>query len=99
MVGAYGTILPLLLLYRPVPPRYEAYACALVPHYTLITYFLPLFVWRVYRNLFEAPDEYYFAISEFNEVLEIILASGLVFFLVFLLRQRLPGSEPSRAAI
>jgi len=87
MVGAYGTILPLALLHWRIPKRFQKLASALIPHYSLILYFALLFLWRIYRNLFEAPQEYSFAISEFNEVLELILAVGLFAFMIFQLRQ------------
>ena len=97
LVGAYGTLLPLLFLRWPVVARYRKTLSLLVPHYVLIPYFLFLFVWRIYRNLFEPPKKYYFVIWEFNEVLELILYVGVVLFMIFQLRQTRQTEVPSPA--
>ena len=97
LVGAYGTLLPLLFLRWPVVARYRKTLSLLVPHYVLIPYFLFLFVWRIYRNLFEPPKKYYFVIWEFNEVLELILYVGVVLFMIFQLRQTRQSEVPSPA--
>jgi hypothetical protein len=85
LVGAYGTLLPLLVRSRGLQ-RYRGFVDRVVPHYSLITYFVMLFVWRVYRNLFDPPREFYFVVSEYNEVLELVLAMGFFLFMVFQLR-------------
>jgi len=87
LVGAYGTFLPLLVLRNGIFERYKKTISYLVPPYTLVPYFLMLFLWRVYRNLFDAPKRYYFVISEFNEVLELILSVGVALFMIFQLRR------------
>lgn len=87
LVGAYGTILPLVVFRWTAPARFREMIPKLVPHYTLIPYFLLLFVWRIYRNLLEAPEKYYFAIAEYNEVMELTLAMGIFLFMVFQLRK------------
>lgn len=86
-VGAYGSILPLLILNFRVFRRYKSFLSFLIPHYTLIPFFMPLFFWRIYRNFFEAPRQYYFAIAEFNEVMELILSIGMAFFMIFQYRR------------
>ncbi len=86
-VGAYGTIAPLLLLGISNARRYYHIPSFMIPHYSLIPFFVPLFVWRIYRNFFEAPSAYYFAIAEFNEVMELILAIGVALFMLFQLRR------------
>jgi hypothetical protein len=83
LVGAYGTILPLVFLRPPAVPRLRPLIDAVVPHFTLIPYFLPMFVWKLYRNLFEEPTRFYYAIARYNEVIELILAMGFCLFLVF----------------
>ena len=90
LVGAYGAILPLIVLFRPVPEQYRQVTEAIIPHYSLVLYFLPMFVWRLYRNLLEPPQEFYFVVAEYNEVVELILSFGFLLFLVFQLR-RLSG--------
>lgn len=83
LVGAYGALFPLLLLRIDFFKRDEEFWSFVIPHYTLIPFFLPLFIWRIYRNVFEAPKEIYFAVSEFNEVMELILAMGMALFMIY----------------
>jgi hypothetical protein len=88
LVGAYGTFLPLLLLWRPNSFRnYRQLLDAIVPHYTLIVFFFPMFVWRLYRNLADDPVRYYYVITNYNEIIELILAIGFCLFLSFQLRK------------
>jgi hypothetical protein len=87
LVGAYGTIVPLLVWRWSRLQPYRDRLWAVVPHYTLIGYFVMMFVWRIYRNLFEPPPDFYFVVSEYNEVLELALALGFFFFLLFQMRR------------
>lgn len=87
LVGAYGTLLPLVIWRWGVPDRWRKLAAAIVPHYTLIPYFAMLFIWRFYRNLLDPPKAFYFVVAEYNEVLELVLALGFALFLVFQLRR------------
>ncbi|NUQ65493.1 MAG: hypothetical protein HUU20_23745 [Pirellulales bacterium] len=87
LVGAYGTILPLVLLWSKSLARYRDKLSLLVPHCTLIPYFALLFLWRFYRNVTDPPQEFYFVVSEYNEVLELVLALGFFLFVVFQLRR------------
>jgi hypothetical protein len=98
LVGAYGTILPLLVMIWTVPKRYREVADAIIPHYSLVTYFLPMFVWRIYRNLMEAPEQFYFVVAEYNEVIELILALGILLFAVFQLRRLSAQTKEQRQA-
>lgn len=94
LVGAYGTLLPLAVLIWPVPKRYRELTDAVIPHYSLVPYFAPMFLWRLYRNLLEAPQEFYFVVAEYNEVVELILSLGFLLFVVFQLRRlSAPGEE------
>lgn len=86
VVGAYGVFLPLIALYPPLRAKFGKLMAAVVPHYSLILYFLPMFIWRGYRNLFEPPDGLYFVVAEYNEVIELILAMGFFLFLLYQLR-------------
>jgi hypothetical protein len=86
VIGAYGTLLPILVQKLPAHSRQRRFLNWVVPHYTLIPYFAMLFAWRIYRNLFDAPRELYFVVAEYNEVLELVLAMGLFLFMVFQLR-------------
>lgn len=90
LVGAYGTVLPLILLHWPGPAALRRTISRVVPHYTLIPYFLLMFMWRIYRNLWDDPTRYYFAIAEYNEIIELTLAIGFGLFAVFQWR-RLQG--------
>lgn len=90
LVGAYGTILPLLLLKVDFLKRNRFFSYV-IPHYTLIPFFAPLFFWRIFRNFFDMSkaefdqilDGLYFVVSEFNEVMELCFAAGILLFLVY----------------
>lgn len=82
VVGLYGTAAPLLALRRfGAYSSWPAAVQALVPHWLLLPYFLLMLVWRFYRNLFEPLDGYYFAISRFGEVTELVLVGAFVLFM------------------
>lgn len=87
LVGAYGTVLPLCFLntarWRQMRPLIDA----VVPHVTLIPFFLPMLVWRAYRNFTGDPSRFYYLITNYNEVIELILALGFMLFLVFQVRK------------
>jgi hypothetical protein len=86
-VGAYGAILPVLLPWwidgSAAWARARGFFAFVIPHFTLIPYFAFMFVWRLYRNLFEEPTNYYFVISEYNEIVELVLALGFLLFMAF----------------
>lgn len=86
LVGAYGTLLPILVVKLPLRNMQRQLLRWIVPHYSLIPYFAMLFVWRVYRNLFVPPRKFYFVVAEYNEVLELVLAMGFFLFMAFQLR-------------
>lgn len=88
LVGAYGAILPLVVLFWPPRVKWEKLINAVVPHYTLVLYFLPMFIWRLFRNTSEVPPSYRFVVAEFNEVVELILTIGFALFMAFQWRQR-----------
>jgi hypothetical protein len=94
-VGAYGAILPVLLPWwidgSAAWARYRVLLSYVVPHFTLIPYFAFMFAWRIYRNLFEEPTSYYFVISEYNEVVELVLALGFLLFVTFQWRRLRAG--------
>lgn len=79
LLGAYGVFLPLLL------PRlgegwWKRLLTGIVPPARYIIYFLPLFVWRTVRLFWELPEKNNYAITQINEVLECVLAVGLMMF-------------------
>jgi hypothetical protein len=86
MVAAgYGVILPLLVVadWKPLR-RFGDRLVWLVPHWSLIPFFLPFFVWRIYRlALPNPPQSLYLVITEFNEVVELGFALGVCLFLVW----------------
>jgi hypothetical protein len=97
LVGAYGTILPLVFLNRGLLAplvflnrgllaRHRKLVDAVVPHLSLVPFFLPMFVWKLYRNLGHTPPQYYYVITNYNEVIELILAMGFLLFMIFQLR-------------
>lgn len=89
LAGAYGALLPWLVLRseRLAPWREQLYK--VVPHFTLAVYFAPLFLWRVYRNIdaLEPSKTFYLIVAEYNEVMELIFALGILLFLVLRLRR------------
>lgn len=92
LVGAYGTFLPLVFLSSAVPARYLDLFRYVVPHYTLVPYFFFLFAWRCYRNLLDPPDNFYFVVSEYNEIMELVLTIGFFLFMVYQLRRAKPST-------
>lgn len=87
VVGAYGTIAPLLVLGLKGLRPYRNELSKLVPHLTLLPFFVIPFVWRIYRNFFDVPKRFYFVISEYTEVIEVVIAAAFMFFLFFQNRQ------------
>ena len=85
-IGLWGSVLPRLL--RPgawLAGRRAAWQ-PFVPDETLAPYFLPMLVWRFYRNLFPLPHKFTYAIVQLNEPLELVMAIG--FWLFFRSRSR-----------
>lgn len=88
LVGAYGTFMPIVVLRSKKLARYRTLTSLFVPHYTLIPFFSLHFLWHVYRRFFSAwGQKHYFAVTHYTEVIELILASAIMFFLIFLFRQ------------
>jgi hypothetical protein len=100
VVAGYGVILPILVAvgWRPLQ-RFGAWLIWIVPHWTLIPFFLPLFVWRIYRlALPDPPPSLYLVITEFNEVVELIFALGVFLFVLWQWRRLARGSAALPAA-
>ena len=83
LIGVYGTFLPLLIARIRTTFSMNRFLSFVVPHYSLMLYFAPLFLFRIYRNLFDPPKRYYFVVSEFNEVLELCLAVGMFCLMLY----------------
>jgi hypothetical protein len=94
LVGAYGAVLPLVLVRARIGVRARRRLRWLVPPVTLVPYFGALFLWRLFRNLIETPQSLNFAVEEYNEVMELLLAAGGFLFLLYLVR-RIRAGEPS----
>ena len=80
-IGAYGTGASFYAMKKY--GRYDSWSPltrTLAPHPILIPYFLLMFVWRFYRNLFEPPESLYFGISEFGETTELVLSTAFALF-------------------
>lgn len=88
LVGAYGVFLPLLVKRVRIFPALRKVLAAITPHESLMPYFGAMFVWKLYRNLIPAPGRWEFRLAEYNEVIELVLALGLFFFMVYQLRRR-----------
>jgi hypothetical protein len=87
LVGAYGTLLPLVVLGSKTLQKYKAKISMVIPHYSLIPFFVLYFIWRIFRNFFEEPKEYYYAIAKYNEVMELIFSMGIAVFMIFQYRK------------
>lgn len=98
VVGAYGTVCPLLLLLYNIDPRHQQAAVLLVPHYTLLPYFAATFLWRLQAVLWKPPKLLYFVISEYSEVMELVLAVAFFMFLFFQFR-RLKSPVPQNRIV
>ena len=83
IIGAYGTIFPLLAMRLRSDSRYHEAASWLVPHFTLVPYFFATLAWRLQANLWKPPKKLYFVITEYSEVLELVLAVAFFMFLLF----------------
>lgn len=90
LIGAYGTILPLLFWKARSAAIYQKFISLLVPHITLVPYFLATFAWRIYLSFWKLPEKYYFEISKYSEVVELILALGFLLFMSFQFRKIKP---------
>jgi hypothetical protein len=93
LIGAYGTVLPLLLLRLPASTgsswlvRHRGQIAMLVPHYTLVPYFLAVLAWRIYVTIWWPPKQYYYEILRYSEIVEVILAMAFFLFVIFQLRK------------
>jgi hypothetical protein len=86
VIGAYGTIFPLLCMRFQDDARYREAISVLVPHYTLVPHFFATLVWRLQANLWKPPKSLYFVITEYSEVMELVLAVAFFTFLLFQFR-------------
>jgi len=89
VVAGYGAVLPFLVGSGRPLARYRSVTEWIVPHWALVVFFAPLFLWRAYRNVVPDPQRFYFVITEFNEVPELMFALGIALFVVYQWR-RLP---------
>lgn len=97
LVGAYGALLPIVLYRLKIGSSLREFASFVIPPGTVALFFAPMLFWRLFRNLFEAPDGFRFAIAEFNEVVELVLACGFLLFMLFQYRRLRPGSQTQGA--
>jgi hypothetical protein len=87
LIGTYGTIFPLLALRFRDDARYREAISLLVPHYTLVPHFFATLVWRLQANIWKPPKSLYFVITEYSEVMELVLAVAFFMFLLFQFRR------------
>lgn len=85
--AAYGTFMPILLMRSNRLERYSHHLAMIVPHYSLIPYFFISLVWRLFRNLVDVPKRFYFVVSEYTEVIELVIASAIMLFLIYQYRR------------
>jgi hypothetical protein len=83
-VGAWGAILPIVLLRRPGLFRnWWIDVSRLVPHFVLVPYFACTLLWRAYRNVAPPPSSHRFFFAHWSEVMELNLALGIMLFLYY----------------
>jgi hypothetical protein len=75
-IGFWGSVLPRLLREGAALGRWRGALHPFVPDANLAPYFLPMLVWRLYRNLFPLPATYAYSIVQLNEPLELVMAIG-----------------------
>lgn len=88
MIAAYGAIIPLAMWRTAFFRKYRDRLSLVIPHYTLLPYFLLPMVWKLYANLVDPPQRLYFVVEKYSEVMELVLAMGFFLFMVFQLRAR-----------
>ncbi len=96
IIGAYGTILPLVFLRAQMTARPADAVMLLVPHFTLLPYFFTTLVWRLQANLWKPPKSLYFVITEYSEVMELVLAMAFFAVLFFQFRNLKRAETPAR---
>ena len=87
LMGAYGTFLPLIFFRAQLSARPLDAVSLLVPHFALLPYFFTTLVWRLQANLWKPPKRLYFVVTEYSEVMELVLALAFFLFLIFQLRR------------
>lgn len=96
-IGIWGSVLPWLL--RPKAPlaRMRETLSPFVPSTRLAPYFLPMLVWRIYRNFLPLPSKFTYAVIQLNEPMELLMAIG--FWLFFLDRRRAFATEAAETSV
>jgi hypothetical protein len=94
MIGACGTLLPLIIMRSRAFARYREWASMLVPHYTFLPYFVIVFLWKLQANLYKPPKKYYFVVEQYSEVIELVLYIALFLFMVYQLRKSKISKAP-----
>ncbi|MFQ5630848.1 MAG: hypothetical protein ACE5I1_18920 [bacterium] len=96
VIGLYGTILPLIFM-NPGGLRHnnnEAISL-LVPHYALVPCFFTALLWRLQATFWNPPKSLYFAVTEFSEVIELIIAIAFFLFMVYQVRRLKTAELPA----
>ena len=95
-IGLYGTILPLIFMKRGVRRRRNREIISLlVPHYALVPCFLTALLWRLQATFWKPPKSLYFAVTEFSEVIELIIAIAFFLFMVYQVRRLKAAETPA----
>ncbi len=87
LVGAYGVVLPLALPRSKALERRWETVSLLVPPCSLIPYFLPMFLWKVFRFLNAPPHAHMYFLHTYNEIMELDLYLGFFLFTWYQLRR------------
>jgi hypothetical protein len=97
IIGFYGTFLPLIARQTQALARHRKVLSMLVPHYVLLPYFAAALLWRLQANLWNPPKRLYFVIISYSEVIELILCTAFLLFMVFQLRSIKSASDAKPA--
>jgi hypothetical protein len=96
-IGFWGSVLPWLLRRGAPLARFQETLSPFVPSVRFVPYFLPMLLWRIYRNLFPLPSKFTYAVVQLNEPLELIMAIG--FWLFFMDRRRAYAASPATSTV
>jgi hypothetical protein len=87
LVGAYGVVLPLALPRMKTLKHKWKTVSLLVPPHSLIPYFLPMFLWKVFRFLSPPLHAHTYFLHTYNEIMELDLYLGFFLFTWYQLRK------------
>lgn len=96
VIGLYGTILPLIFMNAMGARRRNSEVVSLlVPPFALVPCFLTALLWRLQATFWKPPKSLYFAVTEFSEVIELVIAIAFFLFMVYQIRRLKAAENPA----